>query len=243
MAKASPAYKRVLLKISGEGLAGSEGFGIGGEALKYIVKEVVEMQADGVQVVLVVGGGNILRGSTFAEQAPVPTATAHYMGMIATIINALALQETFQAEGVSASILSSIPVGLFCEPFERRRCINALEQNRVVILAGGTGRPFVTTDTAAAIAAAEIGADVLMKATQVDGVYSDDPRKDASATFYAKLTFDEVLQQRLEVMDLFAVDLCRQNDITILVFNMHQKGNLWRIMKGESVGTIVSHEK
>jgi uridylate kinase len=240
---AKAVYKRVLLKISGEGLAGPDGFGVGGQALQYIVKEIVEMQAAGVQVALVVGGGNILRGSTFAEHAPVPKATAHYMGMMATVINALALQETFQAQGVQATILSSVPVGTYCEPFDRRRCINALEQNRIAILAGGTGRPFVTTDTAAAVAAAEIEADVLMKATQVDGVYSGDPRKDPSATFYEKLSFDEVLQQRLEVMDLFAVDLCRQNNIDILVFNMHKKGNLQRVTRGEAVGTVVSTRK
>ena len=240
MAKSRSAYNRVLVKISGEGLAGDEGFGISGKSLAYVAGEIGEAVRLGIEVAVVVGGGNILRGGAFSQKASFPEATAHQMGMLATVINALALQETLEREGVAARTLSSISVGGVCEPFVRRRAVRHLEKKRVVIVAGGTGRPFVTTDTAAALAAAEIGAEAVLKGTQVDGVYSADPKKDASAVFYPELTYDRVIDERLAVMDLSAVDMCQRNGIGIVVFNLHTAGNLKRIVAGDRVGTVVS---
>jgi len=191
----------------------------------------------------VVGGGNILRGERFAHETHITEATAHYMGMLATVMNGLALQETLEAQGMQARVLSSIHIASVCEPYVRRRAIRHLEKGRIVVLAAGTGRPFVTTDTAAALAAVEIQADALLKATQVDGVYSADPKKDASARFYEQLTYDRVIDERLKVMDFGAVDLCQRHGVRIHVFNMHKPGNLKRLIQGESIGTTVSaHE-
>jgi uridylate kinase len=202
--------------------------------------EIREVGGLGVQMAVVVGGGNILRGSAFARDGGFPEATAHYMGMLATVLNALAMQETLEGMGVPTRVLSALPVAMVCEPFVRRRCVHHLEKGRVVILAGGTGRPFVTTDTAAALGAAEIGADVVIKATQVDGVYSADPKKDPKARLYNRLTYDQVINDRLAVMDLSAVELCQRCRIPIVVFNLHVGGNLKRIILGETLGTIVS---
>ncbi len=240
MAKSKPAFRRILLKLSGEGFAGPEGFGIGPEQLARIAREIHEVHRAGVQVAVVVGGGNILRGGAFAGKTAIPEATAHYMGMLATVINALALQEALESLKIQARTMSSIPVGTVCEVFDRRRCIRHLEKGRVVVLAGGTGRPFFTTDTAASLAAVEIGADALFKATQVDGVYSADPKKDSKAKFYAKLSYDRVIDERLAVMDLSAVEMCQRCGVTIVVFNLHRAGNLKRAAIGEQVGTIVS---
>lgn len=240
MIEAQPKYRRVQLKISGEGLAGPEGFGIGSDALHRVAREIAEVHALDVQVAVTVGGGNILRGGAFAERSHIPEATAHYMGMLATVMNALALQETLEATGLVTRVMSSIAIASVCEPFVRRRCIRHLEKGRVVILAAGTGRPFVTTDTAAALSAAEIGADALFKATQVDGVYSADPKKDPKAELYRSLNYDRVINERLKVMDLSAVDMCQRNGIPIIVFSLHQPGNMKRIVMGEAVGTVVS---
>lgn len=240
MSNVNPHYHRIQLKLSGEGLAGPEGFGIGDEALGRIAAEIKDVHDLGVQVAVTIGGGNILRGGTFASQSRIPEATAHYMGMLATVMNSLALQETLESMGVSARVMSSITIGSVCEPFDRRRCIRHLEKGRVVILAAGTGRPFVTTDTAAALAAAELSADALFKATQVDGVYSDDPKKVPTAEFYKHLSYDRVINERLKVMDLSAVDMCQRNNIAIVVFNLHQPGNMKRILQGESIGTTVT---
>ena len=243
MVQPKPVYRRVLLKISGEGLAGADGFGIAADALGRVGGEIREVGGLGVQLAVVVGGGNILRGSAFAREGQFPEATAHYMGMLATVMNALALQEALEAIGVQARVLSSLPVAMVCEPFVRRRCVHHLEKGRVVILAGGTGRPFVTTDTAAALGAAEIGAQAVLKATQVDGVYSADPKKDPKARLYHRLTYDQVINERLAVMDLSAVELCQRIGIPIVVFNLHVSGNLKRVILGEAVGTIVSPNK
>jgi len=240
VAQDKPAFKRILLKLSGEGLAGAEGFGIGAEGLHRVAEEIQQVHAAGVEVAIVVGGGNILRGSPFAEKAGIGEATAHYMGMLSTVINALALQETMENLGLETRVMSSIPVASVCETFVRRRCLRHLEKGRIVILAAGTGRPFVTTDTASALAAVEIMADALFKATQVDGVYSADPKKDSKARFYDKLSYDQVINERLGVMDISAVDLCQRNGIPIVVFNLHKAGNMNRVIKGENVGTIIS---
>ncbi len=233
-------YHRVLLKISGEGLAGPQGFGIGGDALTHVANEIQQAHELGVQIAVVVGGGNILRGHTFAQNTQIPEATAHYMGMLATVMNALALQETLEARRLQTRVLSSIEVASVCEPYIRRRCIHHLEKGRVAILAAGTGRPFVTTDTAAALAAVEIGADALFKATQVDGVYSADPKKEPEAERYEQLSYDSVIDKRLKVMDVSAIDLCQRNAVPIVVFNLHKPGNMKRILEGEAIGTIIS---
>jgi uridylate kinase len=230
----------VLLKISGEGLAGPDGYGIGGDGLNRVADEIRSVASAGVQVAVVVGGGNILRGAAFADNSQVPEATAHYMGMLATVMNALALQETLESAGLETRVQSSIRIASVCEPFIRRRCIRHLEKNRVVILAAGTGRPFVTTDTAAALAAVELQADALFKATQVDGVYSADPKKDPKAKRYDRLTYDEVIQQRLAIMDISAIDLCQRHAVPIVVFDLHEPGNMARIIHGEPIGTRVS---
>ena len=232
-------YSRVVLKVSGEGLAGADGFGIGGEALRRVADEIASVHEAGVQVAIVIGGGNILRGSTFAETSQIPEATAHYMGMLATVINALALQETLEAKGMRAHVMSSIAIASVGEPFSRRRCVRYLEKGHVVVLAAGTGRPFVTTDTAAALAAVEIRADALLKATQVDGVYTADPKKDPSAEFLPTLSYDQVIDDRLAVMDLSAVDMCQRNRVPIVVFNLHKSGNMKQVVTGEKIGTVI----
>jgi uridylate kinase len=239
VAAAQTKYRRIQLKISGEGLAAPDGFGIGDEALHRVAAEIKSVHDLGVEVAVTIGGGNILRGGTFAAKSHIPEATAHYMGMLATVMNALALQETIESIGLDTRVMSSIAIASVCEPFVRRRCIRHLSKNRVVILAAGTGRPFVTTDTAAALSASEISADALFKATQVDGVYSADPKKDPNAQFYPTLSYDQVINERLKVMDLSAVDMCQRNKIPIVVFNLHEAGNMRRIILGESVGTVI----
>ncbi len=234
-----PRFQRILLKISGEGLAPPDGFGIGGDALHRVADEVRQVHEIGVEIAVVVGGGNILRGETFARQAHIPEATSHYMGMLATVMNALALQEVLEAKGMQTRVLSSLNISSVCEPFIRRRCIHHLEKGRIAVLAAGTGRPFVTTDTAAALAAVELKADVLFKATQVDGVYSSDPKTNPDAEFHPTLSYDHVIDQRLKVMDVSAVDMCQKHNVPIIVFNLHQPGNLTRIIAGEQIGTII----
>ncbi len=240
MAKSRPAFRRVVLKISGEGLAGPDGFGIGSEALAHVAGEIQQVRQAGVQIAVVVGGGNLLRGDTFARQCGIPAGTAHYMGMLATVMNALALQETLEVMHVPARVLSAIEISAVGEFLTPRRCKRHLEDGRVAVLAAGTGRPFVTTDTAAALAAVEINADALFKATQVDGVYSADPRKNPNAEFYPKLGYDRVIDERLEVMDVSAVDLCQRGSVPIVVFNLHKPGNMKRIIAGEAVGTVIA---
>ncbi len=229
----------MLLKISGEGLAGPQGFGIGGEALGRVAGEIASVRNLGAEVAVVVGGGNILRGESFSRTTQIPEATAHYMGMLSTVINALALQETLEGMGLQTRVLSSLTISAVCEPFIRRRAVHHLEKGRVVILAAGTGRPFVTTDTAAALSAVEIGADALFKATQVDGVYSADPKKQPDAERYTRLTYDRVIDERLKVMDVAAVDMCQRNNVPIVVFNLHESGNMAGIIQGREIGTVI----
>ena len=232
-------YKRVLLKVSGESFCRPGGFGIDGSALESIAEKVSQICKLGPQVAVVVGGGNFLRGESFSQVSGIPRNTADYMGMLATIINACALQETLERLGQPTRVLSAIEVPAMCERFIRRRALRHLERGRVVILAGGTGNPFFTTDTCAALRASELDADVVIKATKVDGVYSDDPEKNPDAKLFEKLTYDDVLTKNLRVMDHSAISLCRDNDIAIIVLNIFKEGNIARAICGEKVGTLI----
>ena len=231
-------YRRLLLKLSGEGLAGEDGFGIHPGVIGGIADQIREVYDGGTQISLVIGGGNIIRGLTAASQG-MDRAQADYMGMLASVINAMALQDALEKVGVPTRVQTAIEIAQVAETYIRRRAIRHLEKGRIVIFAGGTGNPFFTTDTAAALRAAEIGADVVMKATQVDGVYSADPTKDANAVRYTDLTFTEALQRDLRFMDQAAISLCRENDIPIVVFDMGVKGNILKAVRGEKVGTLV----
>jgi uridylate kinase len=232
-------YRRVLLKISGEGLCRPGQFGIDGTELMRIAKEVKLVHDLGAELCLVVGGGNIVRGGQLAKVAPIEEVTGHYMGMIGTVINALAVQDTLESIGVTTRVQSAINIDRVCEQFIRRRAIRHLEKGRVVIFAAGTGNPFVTTDSCAALRASEIQADVVLKATKVDGVYDKDPVGDDSAKMYKSLKFNDVIDQRLAVMDLSAVDLCQRNNIPIVVFNLNHPGHMAAVVKGETVGTVI----
>ncbi|HEX5813849.1 MAG TPA: UMP kinase [Methylomirabilota bacterium] len=234
-----PAYRRIVLKLSGEALAGSQGFGIDPPVLDRIGEEVRDVTDLGVQVAIVIGGGNIFRGVA-ASAAGMDRATADYMGMLATVINALALQDALEKAGVQTRVLSAIEMRAVAEPYIRRRAIRHLEKGRVVIFAAGTGNPFFTTDTAGALRAVEIGADAIIKATKVDGVYSADPKRDPAAKRLDRLTYIEVLNRGLGVMDTTAISLCMDNKLPIVVFDLMEAGNIKRIVLGEPVGSIVS---
>ena len=235
----SPVYRRIVLKLSGEALAGTLGYGIDPAVLDRIGTEVREVVVLGVQVAIVIGGGNIFRGIA-ASAGGMDRATADYMGMLATVINALALQDALEKAGLQTRVLSAIEMRAVAEPYIRRRAIRHLEKGRVVIFAAGTGNPFFTTDTAGALRAVEIGADAIMKATKVDGIYSADPKRDASAERLARTTYIDVLSRRLEVMDTTAISLCMDNGLPIIVFDLTRDGNIKRIVLGEPVGSIVS---
>jgi len=232
-------YRRILLKLSGEALAGGQGYGIDAEMLFRIAEEAKGVVALGVELAIVIGGGNIFRGLT-ASVGGMERATADHMGMLATVINALALQDAVEKTGVPTRVLSAIEMRAVAEPYIRRRAIRHLEKGRVVIFAAGTGNPFFTTDTAAALRAVEIGAQVILKATNVDGVYSADPRKDAGAQRIARLSYIEVLNRGLAVMDATAISLCMDNKLPIVVFDLTERGNIARIVKGEPVGSLVT---
>ena len=234
-----PKYKRVLLKISGEGLCGPGKTGIDGTELRRIAQELKLVVDLGVQVAVVVGGGNIVRGSVIAKHAPIEESTGHYMGMLATVINALAVQDTLESLGVRTRVQSAIGIHSVCEPFIRRRAVRHLEKGRVVIFAAGTGNPFVTTDTGAALRAAEIRAEALLKATKVDGVYSADPVSDPTATRLERLTYNEVIDRRLAIMDVSAIDLCQRSRVPIVVLSLRAPGNMRDVVCGGGVGTII----
>jgi len=236
---ARPAYRRVVLKLSGEALAGGQGYGIDPQVLERIAAEVREVTALGVQLAIVIGGGNIFRGIA-ASTGGMDRATADTMGMLATIINALALQDALEKAGLQTRVLSAIEMRAVAEPYIRRRAIRHLEKGRVVIFAAGTGNPFFTTDTAGALRAIEIGADAIMKATKVDGIYSADPKRDTTAERLPRVTYIDVLSRRLQVMDTTAVSLCMENGLPIIVFDLTRSGNIRRIVLGEPVGSIVS---
>jgi uridylate kinase len=241
MADGSTArYKRVLLKVSGEGFSHEGGFGIEASELENLAAQCVEVTKMGVQLAIVVGGGNFIRGATFAEDGHINRATADYMGMLATVINALALQEMMESLGQPTRVLSAISVYSVCEPFIRRRAVRHLEKNRAIILAAGTGNPFFTTDTCAALRATEIQADVLLKATKVDGIYDKDPKKHADAKRYDTISYEQVHRDKLRVMDLTAITLCMERKIPLVVFNMKTPGNIARVVRGENVGTTIS---
>jgi uridylate kinase len=232
-------YKRVLLKLSGESFCERGEFGINGSALKSIAERIAEVCKLGPQVAVVVGAGNFVRGESFSQESHIPRNTADYMGMLATIINACALQETLERLGQPTRVLSAIEVAAMCEPFIRRRALRHLERGRIAILAGGTGNPFFTTDTCAALRAVELEADLLIKATKVDGVYSNDPRNNPDAKFFDELSYDEVLKLNLRVMDHSAISLCRDNNIPVIVLNIFKKGNIAKAICGEQVGTKI----
>jgi uridylate kinase len=232
-------YKRILLKLSGEALMGEQKFGIDHAVLDAITSEVKEICALGVEVAIVIGGGNIFRGISGAAQG-MERASADYMGMLATVLNALALQNILENKGVVTRVQSAIEMRELAETYIRRRAVRHLEKGRVVIFAAGTGNPYFTTDTAAALRAMEIGADVIMKATKVDGVFSADPMKDKSATKFNQLTYIDVLQKDLKVMDATAISLCMDNNLPIIVFNLTVPGNIKKIILGEKIGTLVT---
>ena len=234
-------YQRILLKLSGEILAGPAGHGIDESVMDGLAEEIRDVHALGVQVGLVLGGGNIFRGLA-ASARGMDRVAADYMGMMATVINSLALQHFLEKRGVYTRVMSAIEMARVCEPYIRRRAVRHLEKNRVVILAAGTGNPYFTTDTAAALRAIETGADVILKATRVDGIFSGDPLKDPSATFFPQITYLDILNRGLKVMDSTAISLCMDNRLPLVVFNVGQSGNLLRVVQGEPVGTVVGSE-
>ncbi len=232
-------YKRVLLKISGEGFCHEGGFGIEAPELEQIARECVDVCKMGVQLAVVVGGGNFIRGAKLENDLHIPRATADYMGMMATVLNAIALQETMERLGQPTRVMSAISIYNVAEPFIRRRAVRHLEKGRAIILAAGSGNPYFTTDTPAALRAAEIHADVLLKATKVDGIYSADPKKDPNAKRYTEVSYEQVHRDQLRVMDLTAITLCMERKIPLVVFNLKKQGNIARVMRGEAVGTKI----
>jgi len=237
-----PKFRRILLKMSGEGLMGTQEYGLDERVVERLAKEIKVAHDAGLEISMVIGGGNIFRGVTGATRG-MDRATADHMGMLATVINALAVQDALEREGIPCRVQSAIPMSSVCEPYIRRRAIRHMEKGRVVIFAAGTGNPFFTTDTAAALRAAEMNCDVLIKATQVDGVYSADPKTTPDAKRYDRLTFTEVLVKGLNVMDASAIALARENNIPILVFSLHEEGSLRRVLAGENgLYTIITRE-
>jgi uridylate kinase len=232
-------YKRVLLKLSGEALMGDKPFGIDQAVISAFAREIADVAATGVQLAIVIGGGNIFRGVQ-GEAGGMDRAHGDYMGMLATVINGMALQDALEQVGVSTRLQSALEINKVCEPFIRRKAIRHLEKGRIVIFAAGTGNPFFTTDTAASLRAVEIDADVVLKGTRVDGIYSADPEKYSEAKKFESISFGDVLMNRLNVMDMTAFTVCQENNLPIIVFNMNTSGNLKRIVAGEPVGTLVS---
>jgi len=235
---AGAAYRRILLKLSGEALMGPRGFGLDPATVATVADEVAEVQAMGVQVALVVGGGNIFRGSQ-AESLNLDRVAGDYMGMLATVMNGLALQNALEQRGAETRHMTAIAMHALAEPYIRRRAIRHLEKGRIVLFTAGTGSPYFTTDSAAALRAIEISAELLLKATKVDGVYTADPLKDPSARRYESLSYMEALEGGLKVMDATAISLCMENQIPIRVFNLFEKGNIRRVVEGQSVGSVV----
>ncbi len=241
MTREKPSYSRILLKISGEALLGEEPFGLDLGELEVIANEVAQVHKLGKEIAVVIGGGNIFRGAG-EGQTTIERATGDYMGMVATVINALAFQNMLEGMGIPTRVQSAIDMSQVAEPYIRRRAIRHLEKGRVVIFSAGTGNPFFTTDTAAALRAMEINAEILMKATKVDGVYSDDPLTNPDAQRFDSLTYEYVLEKRLRVMDSTAIALCMDNNMPIVVFNLKKRGNMIKAVQGETVGTLVKGE-
>jgi len=232
------AFKRVVLKISGEALHGAMGYGIDPNVLIFIARQIKEVRLLGVEIAIVIGGGNIFRGLSGSTKG-MDRASADYMGMLATVINALALQDALERQGVFTRVLSAIEMQQLAEPYIRRRAIRHLEKGRVVIFAGGTGNPYFTTDTTAALRAIEIGAQVIMKATKVDGIYSADPVKNKNAKKFKTLRYIDILKKGLKVMDATAISLCMDNELPVIVFSLKKEGNIKRVLMGEKIGTVV----
>jgi uridylate kinase len=240
-AASEPRYKRILVKLSGEALMGQGDYGIDPAVIKRIAGELHELTEMNVKVAVVIGGGNIFRGAGLAR-AGMDRVTADHMGMLATVMNALAMQDALESMGLYVRVMSAIRINQVCEDYIRRRAVRHLEKGRVIIFAAGTGNPFFTTDTAAALRAIEINADLLLKATKVNGVYSDDPIRNPKATRYPRLTYDKVLTDKLNVMDATAVVMCRDNHLPLRVFNLNNAGDLPRVVRGDDVGTLVTFE-
>ena len=236
---AGPKYKRVLLKLSGEAFCSEGGRGLEIDPIDSIASQIRDAHRIGSEVAIVVGGGNIVRGGELATRG-VSQDTGDYMGMLATVVNALALQDLLEKKGEQTRVLTALPIQAVAEPWIRRRAIRHLEKGRIIILAGGTGNPHFTTDTAAALRATEIGADVILKASKVDGVYDADPHKNPKAKLFQHLTYLEILNRRLRVMDVTAVSMCMENRMPIIVFNLWKKGNISRAVRGEEIGTLIS---
>jgi len=236
-------YQRILLKLSGESFSPSGERGISMEEVVHISRQIFDAQKLGCEIAVVIGGGNILRGSQFkAKNQVVQEATAHYMGMLATVINGLAFQDALEGVGCQTRLMSAIRMDGVCEPYIRRRAARHLEKKRIVILGAGTGGPFVTTDTAAALRAMELNADILMKATRVDGVYSEDPEKNPHAVLYSELGFKDVLNQNLRVMDSTAISHCMEHNMPVMVFNFRKDGNILKAINGDNVGTLIRNK-
>ena len=233
-------YKRILLKLSGESLMGEKQFGIDNKRINSYAQQIKEIKALGIEIAIVIGGGNIFRGVQ-AEEGGMDRTHGDYMGMLATMINSMALQSALESNGVMSRLQSAIEMKEIAEPFVRRKAVRHLEKGRVVIFGAGTGNPFFTTDSAASLRAIEINADVILKGTRVDGIYTADPEKDKNATKYDHITFDSVYSKGLNVMDLTAFTLCKENNLPIIVFNMDTPGNLLKLLKGEKIGTLVSN--
>lgn len=231
-------FKRILLKLSGEALMGDQQYGIDIHRVAQYAKDIHEVHAQGIEIAIVIGGGNIYRGLS-AEKAGMDRVQADYMGMLATVINSMALQDALEKTGVKTRLLTAIKMEQICEPFIRRRAVRHLEKGRIVIFGAGTGNPYFTTDTAASLRAVEINADVVLKGTRVDGIYTSDPLKDSTATKYEEITFSEVYEKNLNVMDMTAFTLCQENDLPIIVFDMNKPGNFMKLAQGESIGTLV----
>ena len=232
-------YRRVVIKLSGEGLAGDLGYGIAPAVIREVAEEIREVHGLGVQIAIVIGGGNIIRGVSAASEG-MDRATADYMGMMAGVINGVALQDALEKQDVPTRVLSALTIQEVAEPYIRRRAIRHLEKGRIVIFAAGTGNPYFTTDTAAALRAAEVHADLIMKATKVDGVYDADPNKEPTAQRFEQLSYEDAIQRNLQFMDQTAIQLCRQNGVPIVVFDMTVRGNILKVVSGETVGTLVT---
>ncbi|HMP78631.1 MAG TPA: UMP kinase [Pirellulaceae bacterium] len=241
MTNTGNVFRRIVLKLSGESFTHPGDRGISMDQVLKVCGQIVHAKSLGCQIAIVIGGGNILRGSQFiAASAGIKEVSAHYMGMLATVINGLALQEGLESLGVTVRLMSAIKMENVCEPYIVRRAVRHLEKDRVIVLAAGTGKPFVTTDTAAALYSLELDADVLMKATKVDGVYSHDPEKNPHAVLYRELTYDDFISQNLKVMDQTAITHCRDKSLPVLVFNFQKEGNIQRAVSGEKIGTLIS---
>ncbi len=241
MTSLTPHYKRAVLKISGESFSTPGVLGIDPDELNIIAKQIAEAASLGTEIAVVVGGGNIIRGAELASRVGIAKATADYMGMLGTVINALALKEAVEQQGQPARVMSALDIESVAEPFIRARALRHFDKGRVLILAAGTGNPFFTTDTCASLRAIELGADILLKATKVDGVYCSDPMKNPNATRYDSLTFKEAITKQLGVMDLTALSMCMEHNLPVIVFNFKEHGNICKVVAGESIGTIVNN--